>query len=134
MKTKRTSPARETCIRCGDSVARGCRKYVNRIPDGDTGDWICQECDTGVYCKTCGSEVVETVNDSAFRDGECGPCEFARYKSQPELLAHLENIIEMSHSVAANWESGDLAAAVRNLDRIATAAELAITKAHGNAE
>jgi hypothetical protein len=34
-------------------------------------------------CKTCGSEIVETVNDSNFNDGECGPCEYERYKSRP---------------------------------------------------
>jgi hypothetical protein len=38
-------------------------------------------------CKTCGSEIVETVNDSIFRDGECDGCEYARYRSQPDLLA-----------------------------------------------
>ncbi len=37
-------------------------------------------------CKTCGSEIVETVNDSNFSDGECGPCEYRRYRTQPELL------------------------------------------------
>jgi hypothetical protein len=30
-------------------------------------------------CRTCGSEIVETINDSNFRDGECGPCEYQRY-------------------------------------------------------
>ena len=51
----------------------------------------------------------------------------------PELLEHLENIVEMAHSVSANWESGDLAEAVRSLDRIATSAEVAIAKAKGKA-
>jgi hypothetical protein len=49
----------------------------------------------------------------------------------PELLRHLESIVEMSHSVAGNWENGDLATVVRNLDRIATAAETALAKAYG---
>lgn len=49
----------------------------------------------------------------------------------PELLAHLTGIVEMAKSVAANWESGNLDQAVRNLDRIATAAEVAIRKAEG---
>ncbi len=49
----------------------------------------------------------------------------------PELLEHLHSIVEMAHSVSANWESGDLAFAVRNLERIATAAETAIAKAEG---
>lgn len=38
-------------------------------------------------CKTCGSEIVATVNDGAFRDGECNGCEYERYRSQPQLLA-----------------------------------------------
>lgn len=33
-----------------------------------------------IHCKTCGSEIVETINDSNFREGECGPCEYQRYK------------------------------------------------------
>jgi hypothetical protein len=37
-------------------------------------------------CRTCGSEIVETVNDSLFREGECDGCEYQRYCSQPELL------------------------------------------------
>jgi len=47
----------------------------------------------------------------------------------PELLEHLRNVVEMASSVTANWENGDLDAAVRNLDRIATAAQTAIAKA-----
>lgn len=33
-----------------------------------------------IHCKTCASEIVETINDSNFREGECGPCEYQRYK------------------------------------------------------
>ncbi len=36
-------------------------------------------------CTTCGSEIVESVNGSNFGDGECGPCEYARYRSQPAI-------------------------------------------------
>ena len=43
-------------------------------------------CDIKAHCTKCGSEIVETINDSEFRDGECGICEYARYKSQPDLL------------------------------------------------
>ncbi len=43
--------------------------------------------DRAAHCRTCGSEIVETVNGSTFNDGECGPCEYARYTSQPVLLA-----------------------------------------------
>ncbi len=37
-------------------------------------------------CETCGSEIVESINDSNFHEGECGPCEYHRYRTQPELL------------------------------------------------
>jgi hypothetical protein len=49
----------------------------------------------------------------------------------PELLEHLCSMVAMAHSVSENWENGDLASAVRNLDRNATAAETAIAKAYG---
>jgi hypothetical protein len=45
-------------------------------------------------CKTCGSEIVEIVNESNFKEGECGPCEYARYKSQKELLEALKSLRE----------------------------------------
>ena len=38
------------------------------------------------HCRTCGGEIVATVNGSLFGDGECGPCEYRRYISQPALL------------------------------------------------
>jgi hypothetical protein len=37
------------------------------------------------HCKTCGSEIVVTINDSAFDDGECGRCEYRRYRASQEL-------------------------------------------------
>jgi hypothetical protein len=40
-----------------------------------------------VRCRACGSEIVESINDSKFREGECGPCEYERYTSQPALVA-----------------------------------------------
>lgn len=43
--------------------------------------------DGATHCRTCGSEIVETINESCFRDGECGPCEYRRYQSQADLLA-----------------------------------------------
>ena len=41
-------------------------------------------------CKTCGSEIVEMMNDGVFRRGECSACERLRYESQPSLLRALE--------------------------------------------
>lgn len=48
--------------------------------------------------------------------------------SHYELLEHLRNIVEMARSVSANWENGNLAQSVRNLDRIATTADTALAK------
>lgn len=96
-KKQRTSPANQTCTRCGDSVAPGSGKLVNRVPDGDSeGGYICEDCDSAPYCTTCGSEIVETVNDSAFCDGECGPCEYLRYKTQPEVLEVLDRLLDLT--------------------------------------
>ncbi len=49
---------------------------------------------SSAYCTTCGSEIVETINDSCFNDGECGPCEYQRYRSQPKLLDACELALE----------------------------------------
>ena len=38
------------------------------------------------HCLTCGSEIVETINDSNFRQGECGPCEYQRYMACGDLI------------------------------------------------
>ena len=38
------------------------------------------------FCRRCNCEIVPTVNDSLFRDGECNACEYARYRSQHKLL------------------------------------------------
>lgn len=32
-------------------------------------------------CKTCGSEIVKDINGSNFNEGDCGPCEYERYRS-----------------------------------------------------
>ena len=79
-------------------------------------------------CQDCGIEVTSELESQHVR-GLCDSCERARIDLYPELLRHLKGIVEMTHSVADNWESGDLAAAVRNLDRIATSAETALAKA-----
>ena len=48
------------------------------------------------HCKTCGSEIVQTVNDSLFRDGECDGCEYQRYKTQPALIEALDYLLEQT--------------------------------------
>jgi hypothetical protein len=58
-------------------------------------------------CRTCGSEIVETINDSNFRDGECGPCEYHRYRTQPELLALVQALREDCSNQIQQYQ-GDL--------------------------
>ncbi len=41
----------------------------------------------------------------------------------PALAGKLHGVIEMARSVAGNWENGNLAHAVRNLQRVADEAE-----------
>jgi hypothetical protein len=38
------------------------------------------------YCRTCGSEIVESFNDGVFGGGECEDCERLRYESHSALL------------------------------------------------
>lgn len=45
------------------------------------------------HCRTCGSEIVATVNDSLFRNGECDGCEYQRYKTQAGLLEALDELL-----------------------------------------
>lgn len=47
-------------------------------------------------CKTCGSEIVESVNDGVFRGGECDFCERLRYESQPVLLEALDDLLRQT--------------------------------------
>ena len=44
-------------------------------------------------CNTCGSEVVDSVNEGVFRDGECEACEYERYRSQPALLEACDGLL-----------------------------------------
>jgi hypothetical protein len=53
-----------------------------------------------VLCKTCGGEIAETVNDSNFGEGECGPCEYRRYASQPLLV----DAANLSLGFVCSWE------------------------------
>ena len=45
-------------------------------------------------CLTCGSEIVETINDTHFRRGECGPCEFACYMACGDLIEAATSAID----------------------------------------
>lgn len=48
------------------------------------------------HCRTCGSEIVESVNDSLFREGECDVCEYQRYKSHEALLEALDYLLKQT--------------------------------------
>lgn len=58
------------------------------------------------HCRTCGSEIVETVNDGVFRDGECDACEYQRYRTHPGLLDALDELLrqtvdmDLAHGIA----------------------------------
>lgn len=48
------------------------------------------------HCTSCGSEIVETINDSNFHDGECGSCEYERYKSQSDFRDALDFLLQQT--------------------------------------
>ncbi len=47
-------------------------------------------------CRTCQCEIVETVNDGVFGNGECACCERLRYETQPELLEALDRVLDVT--------------------------------------
>jgi hypothetical protein len=57
-------------------------------------------------CETCGSEIVESVNDGVFRGGECDYCERLRYESQPLLLAACKAALRhLTFDSPEDWEA-----------------------------
>jgi len=58
------------------------------------------------HCRTCSSEIVNSVNDGVFRDGECEACEYHRYQTQPRLLEALDELLcqtvdmDLAHGIA----------------------------------
>lgn len=46
----------QTCVDCGDSVAWGSGKFVNRVPATD--GWICADCQA-IECDHCGEPTTE---------------------------------------------------------------------------
>jgi hypothetical protein len=98
-----------------------------QVMEVETGEMITVGDTRPTHCKTCGSEIVETINESNLHDGECGPCECERYRSQPALREHLEAFIEIAASVSGNRENGNaFADALDSLDRIAQEAKAAL--------
>jgi hypothetical protein len=111
---------------------RNCYALSDEVTDLATWELLPVRGTPATPCKTCGSEIVETVNDSTFCDGECGPCEYERYQSQPILREHLRTLIELSSAVVGCRERGSLADAVRALDAAAQEAKAALA-AYGEA-
>jgi hypothetical protein len=86
---------------------------VKRFPEAETGDlspsatvglgrsatdaikeWIGNN--VPVRCATCGNEIVFSVNDSHFREGECEACECRRYRTQPALVESLDYLLQQT--------------------------------------
>lgn len=91
------------------------------VKDVDADEFI-RVGDATSHCKTCRSEIVVTINDSNFNDGECGGCEYQRYKSQPELLEALEAYVDYDDVPRG-----------KEYEAIRLAARDAITEAYGKA-
>jgi len=56
---------KEICNQCGESVAWGSGRFVNRIPsffdEGDApfnSEWMCAECQA-IECDNCGAKTIE---------------------------------------------------------------------------
>jgi len=87
MTTKKTSSAtvRKLCPQCGEHLHTRANASV------------CVCCESKLpHCKTCGSAIVATINDSVFGDGECNGCEYRRYKLQPEFAEALDRLLEQT--------------------------------------
>lgn len=109
-----------------------------KAPGHTPGPWW----DTQSYCKEIyGLESHEAVQADGRLVADICPCgddEVAKANARliaaaPELLEHLEWLVEAAHSVHTNWESGDLAYAVNALRVAAIASEIVIAKARGQA-
>src|SRR6185312_8494803 len=73
---------------CHERPAPDCYRLSDEVQDLETEAF--HRVQGATHCKTCGSELVETINDGQFRDGECGGCEYERYRAQPALLKACE--------------------------------------------
>jgi hypothetical protein len=60
-------------------------------------------------CRTCKSDIVQSVNEGVFRDGECEYCERRRYESQPLLLEACYAALELRCPDGDDHESGTFA-------------------------
>lgn len=80
-------------------------RMSNRVQDLETGDFFA--IDGMKHCRTCGSEIVNGINESHFREGECGSCEYDRYRTHAKLLtaayATYGAICDLSHHRCFRW-------------------------------
>jgi hypothetical protein len=81
-------------------------------------------------CGTCGSEIVSTINDSNFKEGECGPCEYQRYRSQPGLLTALS--LARDAIVGVKMFKDRCSDEYKRLGRLLDRIDEAFTQAYGN--
>lgn len=106
MENSASSPAKSSAdlpVLVREAIDAFWEKIVEHFPEARGGDlspertirlqlmaeeavkeWIANN--VSIFCTTCHSEIVETVNASNFPDGQCGPCEYRRYQSVPLLL------------------------------------------------
>ena len=94
-----------------DLTETDCYRLTNEVMDLATEEFIAPE--GGRTCETCGSEIVHGVNDSTFGDGECGACEYARYRScrKPPATASLTSEAREAVPPKAPWTEDLWAAA-----------------------
>lgn len=109
----------EICNICGDSVAWGSGKYVNRVPDGNTveerkemnvphpeGDFICGECEEKMdreapRCPLCGFVMDELESGLSCQNTACPNCrrtpeelsKLDRKQLDKRLIAHLNRLV-----------------------------------------
>ena len=115
---------------CGDE-SRHDYRLTNEVLDLATEEFIAPEGHRA--CRTCGIEIVHGVNGSNFGDGECGSCEYARYRSQPGLHARCAELATAADAFLGSRAGGDLDVVVRDLARVALETKSFLTDTYGNA-
>jgi hypothetical protein len=105
-------------------------RLSNEVQDLETEEFI--PIKRPKHCKSCSSELVESVNESIFRSGECDGCERDRYESQPKLLKAVTAMRNRTESL--DYEDGDdygrMKAMESALDDIRDTGYAAICAAH----
>lgn len=110
-----------------DLHENNCYRLSNEVQDLETEEFIA--IGGNCHCKKCGSEIVDTINDSNFRAGECGPCEYERYQSQEDLLKACEAMCGMMY----RDKNGDERIDLDQYEQAEPSCRRAVAKAKGNA-